>query len=246
VVTIRLQIAGYSRCARSVGVSAGIGLTRLVEHRSGRMGAVVALCLLLSSAACNSVPGEKFQAVQRDLFASQERVRQLENELAAQQETTRELGRRVSNLGHVKGVADNVLIIPEKITLASMCGGYDDDGKGGDDGIVLYIQPIDRDQHVVKAAGTLKIKLIDPQNPAGQTEFAEYNFDLEHTRALWYGRMMTNHFSVKCPWPAGHLPAHNEIVAYVTFTDLLSGKTLTATGTYTVTLPIKETQPAAR
>jgi hypothetical protein len=98
---------------------------------------------------------------------------------------------------------------------------------------------------VVKVAGNLKVRLIDPQNPPGKTVFAEYNFDLEHTRPLWYGRLMTSHFTVKCPWPAGHLPAHEEIVAHVTFTDLLSGKALTATGTYKIKFPLKETQPAA-
>jgi len=209
-----------------------------------RMGVSAALALLLSTAACNTVPGEKFQAVQRDLFASQERVRQLENELAAQQQTNRDLGRQMANLSRVGDASDDVLIIPERITLASMSGGYDDDGKVGDDGIVLYIRPIDRDQHVVKAAGTIRVTLLDPQNPPERAVFAEYYFDLQHTRPLWYGRLMTNHFTVKCPWPADHLPAHNEIVAHVTFTDLLSGKSLTATGAFTVQFPPQETRPA--
>lgn len=208
-----------------------------------RMGVSVALALLLSTAACNTVPGEKFQAVQRDLFASQERVRQLEGELAAQQQTNRDLGRQIANLSRVGDIADDVLIIPERITLASMSGGYDDDGKAGDDGVVVYLQPIDRDQHVVKAAGTIRVRLLDPQNPPDQAVFAEYYFDLQHTRPLWYGRLMTNHFRVWCPWPAGHLPAHNEIIAHVTFTDLLSGKSLTTTGTFTVQFPLQQTRP---
>jgi hypothetical protein len=201
----------------------------------------IAAAATLWLAGCNTVPGEKFQAVQRDLFQAQERIRTLETELAAQQQTTRDLAAQITNLRQAPEAPEEVLIIPVRIALASLSGGYDDDGKPGDDGIVLYVQPIDRDQDVVKAAGSLKIKLIDPQNPAGQTEFAEYNFDLQHTRPLWYGRLMTHHFSVKCPWPAGHRPAHNEIVAYVVFTDLLSGKALTATGTYQVKFAPEET-----
>lgn len=217
-----------------------------IDHRTGSLAVRLAVVLPLLAVGCNTVPGEKFQAVQRDLFAAQERIRDLENKLSAQEESNRELGRKIANLSRVQGAGDDVLIIPERITLASMSGGYDDDGKVGDDGIVVYVQPIDRDQHVVKAAGTLKVKLIDPQNPPGQTDFAEYNFDLEHTRALWYGRLMTHHFSAKCPWPAGHLPAHNEIVAHVTFTDLLSGKSLTATGTYKIQFPPQQSRPAAK
>ncbi len=234
MVSIRQQIA-----ARSHHLKPGnTGIAHL--------GFIAAMGLLLSVAACNNVPAAKFQAVQRDLFTSQERIRDLEDKLSAQEQTNRELGRRLANLSRLQGVPDEMLIIPERIVLASMSGGYDEDGKAGDDGIVVYVQPIDRDQHVVKVAGSLKVRLMDPQNPPGKTLFAEYNFDLEHTRPLWYGRLMTSHFTVKCPWPAGHLPAHDEIVAYVTFTDLLSGKALTATGTYKVKFPLKETQPGAR
>ncbi|GEM_PF-382245 len=232
MVSICRQIAACSPC------------TGFVSPATGRIGLWGAMALLLSTAACNTVPGEKFQAVQRDLLTSQERIRQLESELAAQQQTNRDLSRQIANLSRVGDISDNVLIIPERIRLASMSGGYDDDGKAGDDGIVVYIQPIDRDQHVVKAAGTIKVRLLDPQNPPDRTVFAEYYFDVEHTRALWYGRLMTNHFSVKCPWPSGYLPAHNEIVAHVIFTDLLSGRSLTATGTFPIQFPPKETRPA--
>ncbi|MGQ9649097.1 MAG: hypothetical protein ACUVXJ_03220 [Phycisphaerae bacterium] len=232
MVSIRRQIAA---CSRRTG---------FVNMAAGRIGLAAVMVPLLWTAACNTVPGEKFQAVQRDLLASQERTRQLEGELAAQQETNRDLGKQIANLSRFGDTSNDVLIIPERIRLASMSGGYDDDGKAGDDGIVVYIQPIDRDQHVVKAAGTIKVRLLDPQNPPDRAVFAEYYFDLEHTRALWYGRLMTHHFSVKCPWPAGHLPAHNEIVAHVIFTDLLSGKSLTATGTFNVRFAPQETRPA--
>jgi len=225
------------------------GCPRDLQHPGtavGRLGFVVALGLLLSGAACDSVPGEKFRAVQRDLFAAQESTRQLENELAGQQQTVRDLGQRITNLSRVPGASLDVLVYPERISLASLSGGYRKEGKPGDAGIVLYVQPIDRDQHVVKAAGTISVRLLDPQNPPERVEFAQYHFDLEHTRQLWYGGLMTNHFTVRCPWPAGHLPAHDEIVAYVTFTDLISGKPLTATGTFKIQFPPQETRPAAK
>jgi hypothetical protein len=234
VVSMSQMIAEYPRRIRPVRTAVG------------RLGFAAALSLLFSGAACDSVPGEKFRAVQRDLFAAQERTRQLENELANQQQTVRDLGQRITNLSRVPGASLDVLVYPERISLASLSGGYREEGKPGDAGIVLYVQPIDRDQHVVKAAGTITVRLLDPQNPPDRVEFAQYHFDLEHTRALWYGSLMTNHFTVKCPWPAGHLPAHNEIVAYVTFTDLISGKPLTTTGTYKIQFPPQQTRPAAK
>ena len=150
----------------------------------------------------------------------------------------RALSSQVANLADVdKGDPADILIVPERIELASRSGGYDDDDEAGDDGIVLYVQPIDRDQHVVKAPGTLMVKLLDPLNPPGGVEFARYDFDWEHARKLWHGRLMTQHFTVKCPWRQGDPPAHRQIIAHVVFTELITGKSLTATGTYEISLP---------
>lgn len=207
--------------------------------------AVLLLAAVLCPAGCaNVVPAEKYQTVQRELQHANERNRELETTIAAQQQTIRDLGARITALRQLDGDLEQLLIVPERIELARLSGGYDDDGRPGDDGLVLYVQPFDRDQHVVKAAGTLTVKLLDPLNPPNSITYATYEFDLQHTRQLWYGRLMTQHFSVKCPWPQGHLPVHNEIIAHVVFTDLITGKSLTATGAFKINFPPAATMPA--
>ena len=211
-----------------------------------RLVSTTALAGLILTAGCeNVVPAAKFQAVQRELQHANESNRQLETTISAQQATIRNLRAQLATIRDVGGDPADLLIVPERIELASLSGGYDDDGQVGDDGIVLYVQPIDRDQHVVKAAGTLTVKLIDPlKNPPERIEFAKYHFDVQHTRKLWYGRLMTQHFTVKCPWPQGHLPAHDEIVAHVVFTELITGKSLTAIDTFKITFPPAASAPA--
>jgi len=200
---------------------------------------------LFSAAGCvDMVPAEKFQACQRDRQAAKEKIWLLETQVSAQQEAIRTLRSQIANLANVEGDPAQILIVPERIELASRSGGYDDDGKVGDDGIILYVQPIDRDQHVVKSPGTLTVRLLDPLDASGRIEFARYDFDWEHARKLWYGRLMTQHFTVKCPWPRGHLPAHNEITAHVVFTELITGRSLTATGTYKVAFALGATAPS--
>lgn len=183
------------------------------------------------------VPAAKFQAVERDLQAANEKTRLLETEALAQQQTIRSLREQIEKISNVGGDPAEILVVPVRIGLASRCGGYDDDGVPGDDGVVLYIQPIDRDQHVIKAAGMLTVKLLDPLNPPGRVEYGKYDWDWQHLRDKWYGRLMTNHFTVKCPWAKDQPPAHDEIVAHVVFTELITGKSLTATATLKVSLP---------
>ncbi len=201
----------------------------------------LAITAILAAPGCNTVPAEKFQRVQRELQAADEEIRMLQTEVSAQEETIRSLTAQIEEIRNVGGDPAQMLVVPERIQLAAMSGGYDDDGKVGDDGIVLYVQPIDRDRHVVKAAGTVTVKLLDPLNPPGGVDFARYHFDWKHTREMWYGRLLTHHFTVKCPWPEGHLPTHNEIIAHVVFTELITGKSLTATGTYKITFPPERT-----
>lgn len=191
----------------------------------------------VSMLGCNVVPGEKFQATQRDLQLTQEKVSQLEAKTAEQQETIRNLQARIAELRKMDTGAIDQLIVPVRIELANLSGGYDDDGKAGDDGIELFVQPIDRDQHVVKAAGALQVQLYDLANPDDGQLIFERSFDLPTTRSLWYGRMWTHHFTVRCPWPEGRPPAHNEITARVVFTDLLTGNSLKVQGVYKITLP---------
>lgn len=185
----------------------------------------------------NYVPAAKFQAVQRELQTANEKNQLLETQAVAQQQTIRSLRSQIEQIRDVNGDPEEVLIVPVRIELASRCGGYDDDGVAGDDGIVLHIQPIDRDHHVVKSAGTLTVRLLDPLNPPGHVEYGTYDWEWERLRDKWYGRLMTNHFTVKCPWGKGHPPAHDEIFVHVVFTELITGKPLTATAKLEIAVP---------
>lgn len=195
--------------------------------------------MALSGCVQNTVPAEKFQKVQRELQACQERSPRLEERIAAQQKT---IDNQQSQIAELRGMDPETwqeLVYPVKIELARWSGAYDEDGRPGDDGLVLYIQPIDREGHVIKAAGELKITLLDLADPTAPVVIAAYEFDAPTTRGLWYGRMMTQHFTVRCPWPPGGEPRHDRITAQITFTDLLSGAVLTTQRVFEITLPPK-------
>lgn len=203
--------------------------------------AVLAICGLFTLFGCNFVPAEKFQATQRQLQLTEEKVQGLEARTAEHEETIRTLRAQLAELRGQDVDALEMLVVPERIEFAKLSGGYDDDGQVGDDGIVLFVQPIDKDGHVVKAAGTLKVTLLDLCNPAASKVVAERSFDAAKTRSLWYGRMWTHHFTVRCPWPEGKPPECNEITAHVVFTDLLTGRSLKAQEVFTIKLPPEKT-----
>lgn len=189
---------------------------------------------------CNAVPAEKFQETQRELQIARERVRSLEQQLTDDQQSIRHLQAQLARMrGLDKPQLMDELVTAERIELVSPSGAYDTDGRPGDDGIELFVRPIDRDGHVVKCAGTIKVTILDPSSPPNRNVVAEYNFDLATTRKMWYGRLMTHHFTVRCPWPTGQIPIHDELLVHVVFTDLLTGRALTTSRSYKIKLPPK-------
>lgn len=203
-----------------------------------RFGVLGASLMMIATAGCAGISAEQFRDTQRQLQLSQERVRQLESQVAAEQEGTRVLQAQIARLrGLDRKETMGQLVAPTRIDFASMSGGYDTDGEVGDDGIVLYVQPYDDDGHVIKAAGSLRVTILDPLSPPDQNVVAEYRFDVPATRKLWYGRLMTQHFTIRCPWPNGRFPLHTELTAHVAFFDLLTGRTLTAQKAFKIMAP---------
>lgn len=201
-------------------------LMTFMNSQAPAAGTLLLGALLLSG--CNPVPADKFVAVQKEAQAAREEVSRLENQLADEQKTTRHLQEQLANVrGQDAGTMD-ALVTPAKIQLASRSGGYNEDGKAGDDGIILYVQPVDKEGDVIKAAGSIKVTLLDLTRPTTPVVVAPYEFDVANTRKLWHGRFMTNHFTIRCPWPPSGPPAGDEVTARIEFHDLLTGRVLTA------------------
>ena len=133
----------------------------------------------------------------------------------------------LQTLGHDRPVA---FFSPVKLEIASLSGGADYDGKPGDDGINVYLRPKDADGDVVKVPGRMKVQLTDNTNLNTPRIIGVYSFDnLEEVRRTWHGKLGTQHFTLKCPFPGGvALPASRTLVVSAEFLDLLTGKTLTA------------------
>jgi hypothetical protein len=140
--------------------------------------------------------------------------------MADQQEqiaTLQDLGpRRLERIVHV-----------EQIRLGRFTSGYDDDGRPGYDGVKVFLQPIDASGSVLKAAGEVKIQLVDLAAPAGSAELGTYLFDLDTVATRWFSGAFTYHFSFLCPW-RDRRPAGKEVTVRAVFTDYLTGKTFTA------------------
>ena len=94
-------------------------------------------------------------------------------------------------------------------------------------------------------AGSITVDLFDLANPDGTQRILTRHLDVDQTRQAWFGRLTTRHYTIKCPWPEGRLPAHREITVRATFIDYLTGKPFTAQQVVTITYPPSSPSPVS-
>ena len=172
--------------------------------------------------------GQENSRLRRELAEAQQRMADQQEQIA----TLLDLGsHRLERIFHV-----------ERIRLGRFTSGYDDDGEPGYDGVKVFLQPIDGSGSVLKAAGEVKIQLVDLAAPEGSTELGAYQFDLDAVATRWFSGAFTYHFSFLCPW-RDRRPAGKEVTVRAVFTDYLTGKTFTAQRLCILDAP-PSTQPA--
>lgn len=175
--------------------------------------------------------------VRQEAEQLQRALRDRDDRLAAQQATIDEL---TQQLGVARRISEDDLkriYYPERLEIDRLTGGYELDGQPGDDGVTVYLKPIDRYGDVLKVAGDVVIQLYDLAAPPGENLIGQYPVGIDQLAKLWHGQLMTGHYTVKCPWPdAAHAPRNPEITVRAVFVDYLTKRVVSAQSTCTVKL----------
>jgi hypothetical protein len=192
--------------------------------------------LLLSAllaAGCQS-PAEI--ELRREISSLRETVKDKDNQLVAQKASIDELNRQLNVARSISEDDLKRVFYPEQLVIDRLSGGADYDGRPGDDGVTVYLKPVDREGDVIKVAGDLRIQLFDLAAAPGKNFIGEYFIPVDQIGKLWHGKLFTNHYTVKCPWPSGP-PAHTEITIRAVFVDYLTKRVVSAQSTCQVRLP---------
>jgi hypothetical protein len=181
-------------------------------------------------AGCNgtNVNHEKILAQKVDALTDENA--KLSRQLAERDGAIESLQVQVDNLIDLgPGRLDHLFTV-DRIELVRLTGGADYDGKPGDDGITVYLRPVDAQGDALKAAGEIRIQLLDLTDPGQPRALGLYVInDPGQLRAAWHSGLLTDHYTIKCPWrPGAGPPANREVTIRATFLDWLSGREFTA------------------
>jgi len=173
----------------------------------------------------------------RDL---QQRVAAMEQERARDQQSLADrdaiiasLRKRIESGSAFQGVGLGDLFTVHRIDIVSQTGGADFDGQPGDDGVIVYVRPVDAHGDFLKAAGQFTVQLLDLTQPGAPRELAVFVFGKRDELArAWYGGLLTNHYTFRCALPPRlSPPPPREIHVRVVMLDWLTGQDFTASKT---------------
>ena len=107
------------------------------------------------------------------------------------------------------------------ISFGRLTGGADlDPNKPGDEGVTVYVSPIDEDGQPIKAAGSFVVEVFDLA-AEGDARIGRWAFPEEEARKRWAGYFILQYnYVLTCPWQKE--PQHADLTLRVSFVDELT------------------------
>ncbi len=96
-----------------------------------------------------------------------------------------------------------------------LTGGFDRDGRPGDDQITLVFTAIDQRNQPVQLPGQVECELLDPSRPAEQQRLGLWTFDAVKTRSAWRKTLGSFGYRFELPWQS--MPTTRDLELRVRF-----------------------------
>lgn len=166
-------------------------------------------------------------------IALRKQIQDLQQELAgvrqareADQARLRGLEARATTVPTLPQEQLDRLVTTHGLQIGRLSGGADlDPAKSGDEGLKVYVVPIDIEGDPIKAAGEFTVEAFDLSDPANPL-IGRWTFD-GRQKELWYSELMLYNFVLPCPWQH-RVPGDEKLTVRVTFVDELTQRQFTA------------------
>lgn len=210
-------------------------MTKALRHTSNpirlnckRMTRIACALAPVFAFGCEMFQSTDAAALKQENQRLEREVGRLERESITTAQTIEELKTQVSRLQHLGARRLEQLYYADRIEIEQLSGGYDDDKQPGDDGVIVYLRPLDSVGDPIKAAGDIRVELFDLGSSEGERKVGECIVPVAKAQEMWYGRFMTYHYTIRCPWE-GRPPTNPEVTVRASFLDYLTGRELNAT-----------------
>ncbi len=192
-------------------------------HHLQRAAFMILTVGLLATSGCGSKPNAANIQLRKQNQELSEHIASLEAERDAQFASLRMLEQGIPTVPILPAERINELFTAKSLKTRKLTGKADlDPAKAGDDGLKVYVVPIDASGDEIKAAGSFKVEAFDLSAP--NTRVGEWNFSIDQSRATWNGSGLLYEYVLPCPFDA--MPDASELTMKITFTDALTQRVL--------------------
>jgi len=115
--------------------------------------------------------------------------------------------------GAARGSAESAQVARVLVNRA-LSGGFDADGRPGDDGVIVVVEPRDRQDRYLAAPGEVSVVLLDPTLDA---RVARWDFSAAETARMFHDSTFGRGMQLEMTWP-GEPPKNRELHVFVRYT----------------------------
>ncbi len=176
---------------------------------------------MLCAAGCRT---SNCDLVEAELRTRNNQVRELKEELWKTEAYNGTLQREMQALrqGGAAGVspelAAQVFTIKE-ITLGRQTGGFDEDGRPGDEALQVVVEPRDLDGQPIKAPGTLHVTALEVSPQGLKMPVGTWDLRPDQLRRTWKSGLFATGYFVILPWKTWPASDRIRVVAQFTLAD---------------------------
>ena len=119
----------------------------------------------------------------------------------------------------VPGPGDNGGIPPQPVDLVinkRMTGGLDRDREGGDEGILVIVEPRDEQGNLVHTPGAVSVVLMDPSQTGEASRVARWDFQANEFHQHFKKSVFGEGLQYELKWPDGQ-PANRDLMLFVRY-----------------------------
>jgi len=114
------------------------------------------------------------------------------------------------------------------IRIGKISNFFDKDNNGTQEKLVVYLQPMDAEGDVIKAAGTVVVQLWNLDNPSGEALLGQWQVSPAELRKLWFNSLTATAYRLTFDRPADLEVFSTPLTVKATFSDYLTGETFRA------------------
>jgi outer membrane murein-binding lipoprotein Lpp len=184
---------------------------------------ILAGCLFAIAAGCENGSSKAFLK-EKISTLSQEKA-ELKSQIEKSKSEAEQLKKQVQVLSKLPPeVRIENLYDLQKIRITRYTNLYDENKDGKKETLIVYIQPIDEEDDIVKASGAVEVELWNLNKKEGQVLLGRWHVTPEELKKLWFATIVTINYRLTFDVSDKITGDEKSLVVKVTFTDYPSGK----------------------